>query len=209
MTLQTSGAITMANIVQEFKPVWITDTQNPNYLNDWRISYFYAGGGIVPSGTSGTYGAVPSSGTISYQNFYGTNSIATLSTTITVGRLGSSSIYGYQEDNYGSIADEFYDQYIISAATFGVNPNTGYSACTIISVRNDFTTPQVDADTDSDSVWKTCTINGTTFTRSNRTSFTASTFGYFNLKMGIWYFNGSTNYFGTTVGASKSFYITQ
>jgi hypothetical protein len=209
MTLPSSGQIRMIDIVQEFKPVWITDTLDPNYLNDWRISYFYAGGGIVPSGTSGTYGAVPSSGTISYQNFYGTSAIASLSTTITVGRLGSTGVYGYQDDNFGSIANEFFDQYIIRGAYFGINPNTGYSASTVIMVGNDFTTPQVDADTDSDSVWKTCTINGTTFTRSNRTSFTASTFGFYNLKMGIWYFNGSTNYFGTTVGASKSFYITQ
>lgn len=206
MALPSSGQIRMIDIVQEFKPVWLTDTLDPNYLNDWRISYFYAGGGIVPSGTSGTYGAVPSSGTISYQNFYGTNNIATLSTTITVG--GSSGFYGYQDDNFGSIGNEFFDQYIIRGAYFGFNTNTS-SLSTLILVGNDFTTPQVDADTDSDSVWKSCTINGTTFTRSNRTTFVASTFGFYNLKMGIWYFDGSTNVFGTTVGASKSFYITQ
>jgi hypothetical protein len=37
------------------------------------MSEYYAGGGLVPAGTSGTYGAVPSSGTISIQNFYGTS----------------------------------------------------------------------------------------------------------------------------------------
>ena len=38
------------------------------------MSEYYAGGSYVPAGTSGTYGAVPSSGTISIQNFYGTSS---------------------------------------------------------------------------------------------------------------------------------------
>jgi hypothetical protein len=41
---------------------------NPIGLNE-----YYAGGGLVPAGTTGTYGAVPSSGTLSIQNFYGTS----------------------------------------------------------------------------------------------------------------------------------------
>jgi hypothetical protein len=36
------------------------------------LNEYYAGGGLVPAGTTGTYGAVPSSGQISVQNFYGT-----------------------------------------------------------------------------------------------------------------------------------------
>jgi len=211
MALQTSGLIDMTDIVQEFTPSWITDINDPNYLADWAVSDFYAGGSIVPSGTTGTYGAVPSSGTISLKNFYGTSAIASLSTTITVGNLSGTGVYGYLEDNYGSIGNEFFDQYIIRAADFTVNPNTSYSATTRLIIRNDLTTPLVDADQDSDSVWKTMTINGTNFTRSNRTSFTATTVtvGINTVKAGIWYFDGATNYFGTTVGASKSFYITQ
>lgn len=43
--------------------------------NPISLSEYYAGGGLVPAGTSGTYGAVPSSGTISIRNFYGTSAI--------------------------------------------------------------------------------------------------------------------------------------
>lgn len=44
---------------------------NPIGLNE-----YYAGGGLVPPGTTGSYGAVPTSGTISIQNFYGTSNVA-------------------------------------------------------------------------------------------------------------------------------------
>jgi hypothetical protein len=39
------------------------------------LSEYYAGGGLVPAGTTGTYGAVPSSGAISIRNFYGTSNV--------------------------------------------------------------------------------------------------------------------------------------
>ena len=61
MALPTSGALTLDNIQTEFGGT------NPIGLNE-----YYAGGGLVPAGTSGTYGAVPSSGALSVQNFYGT-----------------------------------------------------------------------------------------------------------------------------------------
>ena len=51
MTLPTSGPLTLANIQSEF------GGSNPISLNE-----YYAGGAYVPAGTSGTYGAVPSSG---------------------------------------------------------------------------------------------------------------------------------------------------
>ena len=62
MTLQTSGDITLANIQTEF-----------GGANPISLSEYYAGGGYVPAGTAGTYGAVPSSGAITLQNFYGTS----------------------------------------------------------------------------------------------------------------------------------------
>ena len=40
-----------------------------------NLSEYYAGGAYVPAGTTGTYGAVPSSGTISIRNFYGTSNV--------------------------------------------------------------------------------------------------------------------------------------
>ena len=70
MTLPTSGPLTLANIQTEF-----------GGSNPISLSEYYAGGGLVPSGTTGTYGAVPSSGTISIQNFYGTSNIPPLSVT--------------------------------------------------------------------------------------------------------------------------------
>lgn len=64
MALPTSGPLTLANIQTEF------GGSNPISLNE-----YYAGGAYVPAGTSGTYGAVPSSGTISIRNFYGTSKV--------------------------------------------------------------------------------------------------------------------------------------
>ena len=61
MTLPSSGPLSLSDIQGEF------GGSNPISLNE-----YYAGGANVPAGTSGTYGAVPSSGTISVRNFYGT-----------------------------------------------------------------------------------------------------------------------------------------
>ena len=61
MTLPSSGPLAMTDIQTEF------GGSNPIGLNE-----YYAGGGLVPAGASGTYGAVPTSGQISVQNFYGT-----------------------------------------------------------------------------------------------------------------------------------------
>ena len=62
MTIPASGPLAMTEIQTEFGGT------NPIGLNE-----YYAGGGLVPAGTTGTYGAVPSSGTLSIQNFYGTS----------------------------------------------------------------------------------------------------------------------------------------
>jgi hypothetical protein len=61
MTLQTSGAITLAQIQTEF------GGSNPIGLNE-----YYSGGSNVPSGTYNSSDVViPTSGTISFSNFYG------------------------------------------------------------------------------------------------------------------------------------------
>ena len=62
MAIPSSGPLTLTDIQTEFGGA------TPTSLNE-----YYAGGSYVPSGTSGTYGAVPSSGQISLQNFYGTS----------------------------------------------------------------------------------------------------------------------------------------
>jgi uncharacterized delta-60 repeat protein len=87
MTLQTSGAISLSDIQTEFGGA------NPIGLNE-----YYAGGGLVPSGTTGTNGAVPSSGEINFWNFYGT-AAAAAAATYWMSMLTINSVQ--TEDNYG------------------------------------------------------------------------------------------------------------
>lgn len=93
MTLPTSGALALSDIQTEFGGA------NPIGLNE-----YYAGGTYVPAGTSGTYGAVPASGAISVQNFYGTsiavvdfNNVIVFSITI-----GGAATAAYRVDTNGS-----------------------------------------------------------------------------------------------------------
>jgi hypothetical protein len=64
MPLPTSGQLSLNDIQVEF-----------GGTNPISLTEYYAGGGFVPAGTSGTNGAVPSSGTISVLSFYGTQSV--------------------------------------------------------------------------------------------------------------------------------------
>ena len=64
MPLPSSGPLTLAQIQTEF-----------GGTNPISLSEYYAGGANVPAGTTGTFGAVPSSGAISIRNFYGTSKI--------------------------------------------------------------------------------------------------------------------------------------
>lgn len=71
MTLPTSGPINFSNLQGEF-----------GGTNPISLSEYYAGGGLVPSGTTGTNGAVPSSGAINVTIFYGTSNGFAFSNTI-------------------------------------------------------------------------------------------------------------------------------
>ena len=79
MTLPTSGPLSLDDIQTEF------GGSNPISLNE-----YYAGGAYVIAGTTGTYGAVPSSGTISIQNFYGTSKVYVNFNNVTVNSSGTS-----------------------------------------------------------------------------------------------------------------------
>ena len=86
MALPSSGPLSLADIQTEF-----------GGGNPISLSEYYAGGGLVPPGTTGTYGAVPSSGEISIRNFYGTSAAVPLSIIISPSniantRTGSGSI---------------------------------------------------------------------------------------------------------------------
>lgn len=70
MAIPSSGPLTLSDIQTEF-----------GGTNPISLSEYYAGGGLVPTGTTGTYGAVPSSGEISIQKFYGTSSVFTFNLT--------------------------------------------------------------------------------------------------------------------------------
>ena len=64
MALPTSGPLSLSDIQTEF-----------GGSNPISLSEYYAGGANVPAGTTGTNGPVPSSGTISISNFYGTTKV--------------------------------------------------------------------------------------------------------------------------------------
>jgi hypothetical protein len=86
MPLPTSGPLSLNDIKGEFG-----GPTSPS-LGD-----YYAGGTYVPAGTSGTNGAVPSSGTISISNFYGTSSVVVeFFSRFISGTAFSSAEAGYQ-----------------------------------------------------------------------------------------------------------------
>lgn len=97
MTLPSSGPLTLADIQTEF-----------GGSNPISLSEYYAGGSYVPAGTSGTYGAVPSSGTISIRNFYGTsNAVVNFSDhTVYAADFGSTQA-GYQINGGNGNAYQF------------------------------------------------------------------------------------------------------
>lgn len=98
MTLPASGPLSLADIQGEF-----------GGTNPISLSEYYAGGGLVPPGTTGTYGAVPSSGTISIRNFYGTSNIVVDFTTQFVFGLNFGSAQaGYQIFGAGANAGNAY-----------------------------------------------------------------------------------------------------
>jgi hypothetical protein len=81
MTIPSSGPLSLNDIQTEFGGA------NPIGINE-----YYAGGTYVPAGTTGTYGAVPSSGQISIQNFYGTSSYYTVNNSLRFRSSASATI---------------------------------------------------------------------------------------------------------------------
>lgn len=90
--------------------------------NPISLSEYYAGGAYVPAGTSGTYGAVPSSGTISIRNFYGTTKATVNFTDANVVDIVSQPLTasaGYRVLNNGTVETAagtgnwgFYEQWV-------------------------------------------------------------------------------------------------
>jgi len=166
MTLPTSGPLSLNDIQTEFGGA------NPIGINE-----YYAGGSLVPAGTSGTYGAVPSSGAISIQNFYGTASV----------------VYKYVEDMFASYAytgtgatqtitngidviNQYYysniffkqrtatsDSYLVGAPDYFLSTNTTSSGATITNAVTAFTTSGF-------------TLGSSTVTNGSGSSYISSTF---------------------------------
>ena len=86
MALPTSGALSLSDIQTEF-----------GGSNPISLSEYYAGGLYVPSGTSGTNGAVPTSGEIAVSDFYGTQ--AGITVTVTEGNAVTFGVVGFALQN--------------------------------------------------------------------------------------------------------------
>lgn len=119
MPLQTSGAISLANVATEFGGA------TPHSLSE-----YYAGGGLVPAGTSGTNGAVPSSGQIALSNFYGTSNVLKY---VAVGYTNSTSGTAQQNRRI----------YTITSSGWGTEISTGinfqnYTNQSPIAVTSDY-----------------------------------------------------------------------
>lgn len=174
MALPTSGPLTFSNVQTEFGGA------NPISLNE-----YYAGGAYVPAGTSGTYGAVPTSGAISIRNFYGTSD-ALDTQTVTVGTYSIKGVvyYGYlSSTSTGSIVDGTFNP--LSGATilnFYYNVTGGLVYFVLSGVY-------------ANSGWTNVSIAGTNFTRASAT--------FSNSSNTQWYWSSASNPFGTTVGATK------
>ena len=103
MALPPSGTLSLNDITGEFG-----GPGSPS-LGD-----YYAGGSYVPSGTSGTNGPVPTNGTISIANFYGTS--AAISIELTAGSYASYDQDGALIATYDGFVDAFIGS--ISPTTF-------------------------------------------------------------------------------------------
>lgn len=68
MTLQSSGPISLADIRNEWRRSGYSPT--PYYMSNYYRGGPYVGGG--GSRPPSNYGSIPTSGTISFANFYGT-----------------------------------------------------------------------------------------------------------------------------------------
>lgn len=117
MTLPTSGPLSLSDIKGEFG-----GNASP------ALEDYYAGGSFVPSGTSGTNGPVPTSGTIGIFNFYGTSHILPLTVTVSPGylyksRTGTGSITSNVDTGSGAggVAPYTYAWTYVSGDSYTIN----------------------------------------------------------------------------------------
>jgi hypothetical protein len=135
MALPTSGKLTLSQIQTEFGGSAST-----------KLSEYYAGGAYVPAGTSGTNGAVPSSGKITISNFYGTAKASRVSISYTFSSntanasLNLNAISGYsagQSDITVTINSGIY-LYSTSTGNAGLTLTGSTSGDTLTIVNNGY-----------------------------------------------------------------------
>ena len=163
MALQSSGAISFNNLRTEYG--------NGGTI---ALSEMYRGGSFVLNHSNNS--GVPTSGTISLNNFYGQNNTApSWSTTMTVGQItGKLAEIGYgnagavqnRAPTYGSLSDNTID--ILGGAFLR---QVKYAAGRIY----------IEIDGGSTS-WSTCVVHGVTFTRTSMTK-----------DVDLWYKTASSN----------------
>jgi hypothetical protein len=173
MALPSSGPLSLSDIKGEFG-----GPGSPS-LGD-----YYAGGSYVPSGTSGTYGAVPTGGTISIANFYGTQAALEV-ISLTVGNDGYGD-YGYDSYNgYGSISPNTLSfaggAYCTSIGWIGGSSYFGIS-CGVAYV--------------SSSCFTNLNANGTNFTSASATYYTGYDPDIGGYSEWLWF--GGSNPLGTS-----------
>ncbi len=158
MTLPSSGPLSLQDIATEF-----------GQSHPIPLSAYYAGGGIVTSGATGTNGAVPSSGAISIFNFYGVSAVIETQR-ITVGNYNdgvSNNLWGYDGGVTGSIAPG--SSTIYAGSTWGQiswSNNDPFNNATPGSIALEvFNTSSYPPN----SGWTTVLINGTAYARTSLT----------------------------------------
>jgi hypothetical protein len=187
VTLPSSGPIALSDIQTEF-----------GGSNPISLSEYYAGGAYVPAGTTGTYGAVPSSGAISIHDFYGTTKgYSTFTVTVGYATDGSNDFYGFKTlpVSTGSISPTpayvtIFGGAILSDCAWTLNYISGLTFVAF-TVSGDQTA----------TAWTSVTIAGTVFTKASSSYITYDSGT--NTTTVSWA-SPSTNPFGTTVGATKS-----
>lgn len=96
MTLVTSGLLRFGQA---------SDTDNRSLVAEFggtpphSLSDYYAGAGLVPTGTTGTGGPIPSSGPIRFSDFYGASNTFTATLTIGTDVIPGNTYWGYADAN--------------------------------------------------------------------------------------------------------------
>ena len=192
MALQSSGAISLSDIASEF------GDSTPNSINE-----FYRGGSLVPNAAINN--SVPTSGAISFDDFYGASD-QLWTTTITVGSrdielFGTliAVLYGFADDSafdpgtgfgtFGSASDSTVDFYS-GAALAGLYTRDGSSNTFELDISG----------TQSNSGWSTMTVGSTSLNRTDA-SFSVGN----GVSAWTWTLSGNANPMGTSGTTTVTF----